>query len=351
MFLHFLTAFLLSFSLSLKAQAERFTPEQSYPSVKIHNSGIHYIYPNELQPIQALDIFLNSPEGVYVSVGTERGFVGAALSNANSLLLVDHDPAVVHYNLYNTLMLKAAESIEHFRQLRSKNLDLLDIQELNLTSAEKSYLEELFQQYWWNKIFHGYKNSDQNLVNLLLGDQLKTYQGANYFFEEDLFSKLSQMAKSGQIRVEQGDFSVKADVEKINNWFRDQQKKISILDISNAWMESYMGREKTLELIHKTRVSSTDESIFMVVDRVQDQTRSVKSRYIGFRYSYFNQSLQEFERRFQSASPIELTGRLYGFDFKEGLVLTPAKPPKSKIQSCLSLLSPPKFLFRHRPAF
>ena len=51
-----------------------------------------YIPPNEQRPAVALPIYRRSNHGIYVSVGTERSFIGAALTKAEALFVIDYDP-------------------------------------------------------------------------------------------------------------------------------------------------------------------------------------------------------------------------------------------------------------------
>ena len=60
-----------------------------------------FLTPNEHYPSLALPAFKESIRGVYISVGTERGFIGAAFSHATHLLLVDIHPDVAEFNRIN----------------------------------------------------------------------------------------------------------------------------------------------------------------------------------------------------------------------------------------------------------
>ena len=60
------------------------------------NPGI-YLPPNEQHPAVGLPIYRKSNHGVYVSVGSERSFIGAALSSANGLFVIDYDPDATHF--------------------------------------------------------------------------------------------------------------------------------------------------------------------------------------------------------------------------------------------------------------
>ena len=92
------------------------------PSVKDQNliAPPHsFLAPNEQHPAEALPLWKQSPSGLYISVGTERGFMAAGANpNATHLLLVDRDPTVTYFNRINTALLELAENRENYLQLR-----------------------------------------------------------------------------------------------------------------------------------------------------------------------------------------------------------------------------------------
>ena len=74
-----------------------------------------FLAPNEEYPADAVRILDQAVSGVYLSVGTERGFIGAALaSNITHLLLADRDPRVVFFNRINIALLTVAQSREEY---------------------------------------------------------------------------------------------------------------------------------------------------------------------------------------------------------------------------------------------
>ena len=54
-----------------------------------------YVPPNEQHPALALPIYGKSNRGIYLSVGTERSFIGAALTRTNALFVIDYDPQAI----------------------------------------------------------------------------------------------------------------------------------------------------------------------------------------------------------------------------------------------------------------
>src|ERR1700726_4700780 len=77
-----------------------------------------FIPPNEQHPALALPIYRKSNHGVYVSVGTERSFIGAALTEAQALIVIDYDPEAVRFANINRALLAASTDRADYVRLR-----------------------------------------------------------------------------------------------------------------------------------------------------------------------------------------------------------------------------------------
>lgn len=90
---------------SSKQADGRPAPSSSGPS----NPGI-YLPPNEQHPARALPIYRKSNHGVYVSVGTERSFLGASLAR--------YDPLALRFAEVNRALLAASSDRANYINLR-----------------------------------------------------------------------------------------------------------------------------------------------------------------------------------------------------------------------------------------
>lgn len=77
-----------------------------------------YLPPNEQHPSLALPIYRKSNHGVYVSVGTERSFIGAALTGAKALYVIDYDLLAVRFAKVNRALLAASTNRADYVKLR-----------------------------------------------------------------------------------------------------------------------------------------------------------------------------------------------------------------------------------------
>jgi hypothetical protein len=95
-------------SLAVVASAALATPAYSQtndPATESQSSPGIYLPPNEQHPAVALPIYRKSNHGVYVSVVTERSFIGAALSRAKALFVIDYDPQAIRFANINRALL------------------------------------------------------------------------------------------------------------------------------------------------------------------------------------------------------------------------------------------------------
>jgi hypothetical protein len=100
-----------------------------------------YIPPNEQHPAVALCIYRKSNHGVYVSVGTERSFIGAALTGAKALYVIDYDPLAVRFAKINRALLAAGRNRADYAKLRlSASQDVWGERSQHLSGEDKETL-------------------------------------------------------------------------------------------------------------------------------------------------------------------------------------------------------------------
>lgn len=166
-----------------------------------------FVAPNEMQPGDALPLLRNSPAaatGLYVRVGTERAYVGAALAKATALLLVDIDPQAVRFNRINRALLKTSRSREDYLKLRLHASQKDWITRGHLLPKNdlivRPYLAGQEHFDWWHKRVR----SDPGFVPLHLATESTSkgrptgewaFRAANYLHDAALFTHLKNLAE------------------------------------------------------------------------------------------------------------------------------------------------------------
>ena len=250
--------------------------------------GASFLVPNEEYPADAISILEKAVPGVYVSVGTERGFIGAALTQAvTHLLLVDRDPRVVLFNRINIALLTVAES-----QADYLNLRLSSNRQLWLERAESPGLSHQFKNLlsdpncfaWWVS-----EVRDQEKFSLLHGSPVNTdedpeFGRANYLHDQALFSRISEIAKAGRIDAQTRDFRDKDDMLQLRAQIEQAGHKVSVLDLSNAWWHNYIGTQlrTSLEILLPTLEQNGLLLITSLWSNGQNSSRSSDPRFWAY---------------------------------------------------------------------
>jgi hypothetical protein len=267
-----------------------------------------FIAPNEKNPIDmlsALDGQVADSRESYIAVGSERGFISAALTKAKILILIDYSSGVVDFNRINIGLLAISKDIEDYRHLRlyaqagewQKRAALfLKNQAAQLPSQYVRYLLNERNWYLWDK---NVRKSESFSKGLHKKDS-EEFTHANYLFDESLFAHIKKLVNDGQIISERLDLNA---VESVNSFFKQlQQKKvqINIFDISNAWWVEFM-TEKGLNGLLNALVAARNTSFegSGVVCLATDNDLIIRN---GWRYACLEIPPEGFDPREHSRS-------------------------------------------------
>jgi hypothetical protein len=236
-----------------------------------------FVVPNEVNPELARPIFDQLPKGAYLSVGTERGFIGAALSpNVDHLVFLDRDPKVILFDKINVELLRLATSREDYVQLRlhaSPKEILHRVSEAEASTGEKfDFLSAKANIKWWTEYARLSKFHDFNVPPK--ESPLAAFRNSNYLFDDTLFHHIKKMADDGNIKAFEVNFSndkKQLNEEALTKLFqalRRDRVDVSIFDFSNVWYEKYLGRQPTQEIIDLMQEYGVvqPKSVFMVTD-------------------------------------------------------------------------------------
>lgn len=266
MFLILLAAFGIAGSPQARAD---FLAPADLPKTSFDCCDWNFLAPNEETPIDALSYFLRAIPGVYVSVGTERGFIGAALSpKVTHLLLIDLDKKAVVFNQMNIALLSIATSPFDYRFLRLHasaeewvsrvgkpgRVEKLDAAIL----VQKNYWE------WWKNSVR--ENSDFEVFNSAPASAGRdfAFRGANYMYYEPLFWRLKEMAMAGKIQAIQGDLKNLDSLRMIGRAIQRAGLALSVLDLSNVWQFKYIGLFRTFDVFDQFRDAAKEGSFALL---------------------------------------------------------------------------------------
>lgn len=230
------------------------------PTEFIDISGENYIVPNEIHPYEALPILQRAPkEGVYVAVGSERGYMGALLANSDKLLLVDFDSKIIRFNDINVALLRLARDRADYLFLRNEASAEQWAERAKVSGSED--LVHVFKKENWS-FWQG--NVRDRFAQFNTAPSKKSpgpFFGANYLHSDELFDRISRMAKTGNIQVGFVDLSNPNSYGQLVRALDRSKLKISVLDVSNAWK---WFSNKMPEVVEEFRKVTIPESVLLV---------------------------------------------------------------------------------------
>ncbi|MCM2278662.1 MAG: hypothetical protein NDJ89_11365 [Oligoflexia bacterium] len=183
---------------------------------------------------------------MHVAVGTERGFIAAALNpKATHLLLTDATPSVTLYNRINIALLKLAQGdLKTYRALRLKSgaeewrtraARLRSEGRLDPASAELLSSEAV----WKNWKFSVRDSSGFEAFHRRPGREDLFFR-ANYLHDPKLFERISRLAREDRIQAVTMNLADDEALRALTHELKNARLKVSVVDLSNAWWPQYL---------------------------------------------------------------------------------------------------------------
>lgn len=223
-----------------------------------------YIPPNEQHPAVALSIYRKSNHGVYVSVGTERSFIGAALAGAEALYVIDYDPLAVRFAKVNRALLAASSNRDDYARLRlSASQDVWRERSQQLSGADKETLADPNSWAFWDKRV-------RNSWSRRFGDFHKQprqaadpFFGSNYLFDDVLYSHLRRLAKSERIWARVVDLRHQDEVRALCDDLKSKGLPLGVIDTSDVPSADFEGASLAARSITLFSRYAQDDTLFL----------------------------------------------------------------------------------------
>jgi len=237
-------------------------------NIPAHSLGPGFIVPNEQHLGIHKETFAKLSEGIYLTVGTERGLMSSALSGGKikALIQVDLDPKVVIFNRINRALLAVSKSREHYLRLRleSSHSDWLMLLEKtkNLSNEDREILSRAEAWLWWKdqvQSLSDWQKFHQDPRSNL--DQ--AYLNSNYLFDDVLFARIAELAKQNKIIIVHDSVGTETFRARVQQISEALGLKISAVDMSNAWQEGYLGHENTIRFLESLKPQMKPETQFV----------------------------------------------------------------------------------------
>jgi hypothetical protein len=248
---------------STHAQLLKHWNQQEVPYIEIDHLKIQ---PNEKYPRALAPLIKGSHKGVYVAVGTERGFIGGSLRNETSgIILVDIEPNVFFFNSVNVGLLMARHSHQHYRRLRlTADINEWTNAAMSIDDPElKHFMLSPSTYQWWvvhvrNHFNQFHRPTDHSWL---------AFFKANYIFEEVQYRRLKRLADRKMILPILGNLKLNETINSIRQVLLKEGEMISVLDLSNAWWPKLLG------------ISGTEDTVQGLMDVLHDNSKLILTTY------------------------------------------------------------------------
>lgn len=242
-------------------------------------------FPNELNQEDAAWILSTTNGDISISVGTERGFWGFGMApTVSTLILVDNQASVERYNRLNVILGKIARGFFHYQLLRdAKTLSLWTYaaeQYGKLTTFEMNFLSSDNLTFW--QTHQQYKEFDFSPV--LTHSDVAQFEG-NYLKDKKAFVKFQSACREGRIIVLNADLDRPSGRLALEEVVSRLNKKLAVLDLSNAWNVSYLTSESLVDLLKRMdRWASPRSKIVLTSSHIKDLNYRHRERFSGHRF-------------------------------------------------------------------
>ena len=221
------TTVLLGANCSSQAQGQASKTGPSAPGI--------YLPPNEQHPAVALPIYRKSNHGVYVSVGTERSFIGAALTRAKALYVIDYDLLAVQFAKVNRALLRASTNRADYATLRlTASRDLWQQRSQLLTGEDQETLADPESWAFWDKKVRKSWDTDFGHFHTAPQHPDDPFFASNYLFDDRLYRHLSQLAKSARIWARLVDLRHEDEVRALCDDLKSKGLPLGVVDTSDV---------------------------------------------------------------------------------------------------------------------
>jgi hypothetical protein len=287
----------------------------------------------EMQIGKLQKFILEAPQGIYLTVGAERGFRAASMMpNITEFWLIDIADEIIKFNQINSKLLKAPQRLTYLKLRWEADFNAWQSQKLNLTQADFDWwikhvrdlhnldyaLPEYLNKFGQSPKCEKKNNDNKKLSKLNNLDLAKIidYKHGNYLFSDNLYARIHQLALTNKIYTAKIDLNNPTQVQELATKLNQQKSRLSILDLNNLYLSNYIGEEKYIEIIKQLLPYGQSDSILITMSNYKKLACAKFQFYLGFTFGQVKQWPNDFKMQyFIDSIPEEIVdlieGRLY----------------------------------------
>ena len=257
------TGFILVFAFTL-LRIDCFSQAQGHAAKAGPSIPGAYLPPNEQHPALALPIYRKSNHGVYVSVGTERSFIGAALTGAKGLYVIDYDPLAVRFAKVNRALLTASTDRADYANLRLiASQDVWRQRSQQLEGEDKETLASPDSWAFWDKRVRNSWDTGFGHFHIAPQQADDPFFAADYLFDDRLYRHLNRLAKSARIWARLLDLRHEKEVRALCDDLKSRRLPIGVIDTSDVPSADFGGASAAARYVMLFSRYAQDDTLFL----------------------------------------------------------------------------------------
>ena len=201
---------------------------------------------------------------MYVSVGTERSFIGAALTGAKGLYVIDYDLLAVRFAKVNRALLAASANRADYVNLRlTASQNVWQQRSQQLAGEDKEILASTDSWAFWDKRVR--KSWAPAFGHFQIAPQQADdpFFAADYLFDDYLYSQLRSLARSARIWTQLVDLRRERQVRALCDDLKSRGLPIGVIDTSDVPSADFGGSSVAARYVMLFSQYAQDDTLFL----------------------------------------------------------------------------------------
>lgn len=207
------------------------------------------LYPNEFNVLENSFVWRDGQDlsgRAYVSVGSERSFLGASISRSGHLVGVDFDPDIVKFNRINAMLLGLSQSrIDYVFMRFSKDYSAIS---RRLIGNRYGYKISESEWKWWSILHQEGRWRTLIFDSVQRAGEIAQFQKLAYWNHDASWLHLRDLSRNQKMGFFLVDLNQHNQLSQVHQLLTDLGIKVGILDSSNVL--AYIGSQSLARVLH-----------------------------------------------------------------------------------------------------
>lgn len=200
-------------------------------------------------------------------MGTDRSFIGAALTRANALFVIDYDPQAIRFVNINRALLAASTDRADYVYLRLTASPEVWLQRSeHLTAEDKETLANPDSWAFWDKKVRKNESAWDNAFQHFHTEPKNPtdpFFASDYLFNDRLYLHLSQLAKSSRIQSRVLDLRQENEIRSLCDDLKSKRLTLGVIDTSDVPNASATGTSVAAQYVTVFSRCGQSDTLFL----------------------------------------------------------------------------------------